>query len=168
MSQSMPFRCKTLIFGIVLGGTYRYPMKNCQRTAKFFLNWGVGVMSEVLSGPLTDLSAWLGFCTSRPQQGIKYQLWYLGFFGGKAGGGEGAINIPWKIAEGRQSSFSLGLRSNVLPGPLTDLSAWVGFSTSSPQQGVKYQLWYLDFGGDPIDIPWKIAKGRQSAFSLGV
>jgi hypothetical protein len=34
----------------------------------------------------------------------------------------------------------LGLKSKVLPGPLTDLSAWVGFCTSSPQQGVKYQL----------------------------
>jgi hypothetical protein len=31
----------------------------------------------------------------------------------------------------------LGFRSKVLPGPLTDLSAWVGFYTSSPQQGVK-------------------------------
>jgi hypothetical protein len=31
----------------------------------------------------------------------------------------------------------------VFPGPLTDLSAWVGFCTSSPQQDVKYQLWYL-------------------------
>jgi len=28
----------------------------------------------------------------------------------------------------------------VFPGSLTDLSAWVGFCTSSPQQGVKYQL----------------------------
>jgi hypothetical protein len=27
----------------------------------------------------------------------------------------------------------LGLQSKVLPGPLTDLSAWVGFCTSSPQ-----------------------------------
>jgi hypothetical protein len=34
-----------------------------------------------------------------------------------------------------------------LPEPLTDLSAWMGFCTSSPQQGVKYQLWYLDFFG---------------------
>ena len=30
--------------------------------------------------------------------------------------------------------------SKVLPGPLTDLSAWVDFFTSRPQQGVKYQL----------------------------
>ena len=30
-------------------------------------------------------------------------------------------------------------------GPLTDLSAWVGFYTSSPQQGVKCQLWYFEF-----------------------
>jgi hypothetical protein len=31
----------------------------------------------------------------------------------------------------------LGFQSKVFPGPLTD---WVGFCTSSPQQGVKYQL----------------------------
>ena len=37
---------------------------------------------------------------------------------------------------------NLGLKSKVLPGPLTDLSAWVGFCPSSPHQGVKYQLWY--------------------------
>jgi hypothetical protein len=33
-----------------------------------------GFNSMVLSGPLTDLSAWVGFCTSSPQQGVKYQL----------------------------------------------------------------------------------------------
>jgi hypothetical protein len=43
--------------------------------------------------------------------------------------------------------FHLELKSKILLGPSTDLSAWVGFCTSSPQQGVKYQLWYLDFLG---------------------
>jgi hypothetical protein len=33
----------------------------------------------------------------------------------------------------------LGFKSKVLPGPLTDLNAWVGFYTSSPQQGVKWK-----------------------------
>ena len=33
----------------------------------------------------------------------------------------------------------LGFKSKVLPGPFIDLSAWMGFCTSSPQQGVKYQ-----------------------------
>jgi hypothetical protein len=37
----------------------------------------------------------------------------------------------------------LGFQSKAFPGPLTDLSALVGFCTSSPRQGVKYQLWYL-------------------------
>ena len=50
------------------------------------------------------------------------------------------INIQWKFAEERQSFFQLGVRSNVLYGHLTDLSVLVGFCTSSPQQGVKYQL----------------------------
>jgi hypothetical protein len=46
--------------------------------------------------------------------------------------------------------------SKILVGPLTDWSAWVGFCTSSPQQSVKYQLWYLNFilwRGVSINIP---------------
>ena len=39
----------------------------------------------------------------------------------------------------------LEFNSKVIPRPLTDLSANVEFCTSSPQQGVKYQLWYFDF-----------------------
>jgi hypothetical protein len=35
---------------------------------------------------------------------------------------------------------NLGFKSKVLPWPLTELSAWLGFCTSSPQQGVKNQL----------------------------
>jgi hypothetical protein len=31
-------------------------------------------ISKVLAGPLTDLSAWAGFCISGPQQDVKYQL----------------------------------------------------------------------------------------------
>jgi hypothetical protein len=34
----------------------------------------------------------------------------------------------------------LGFKSKVFPGPLTDISLWVGICTSSPQQGVKYQI----------------------------
>ena len=34
----------------------------------------LGFESKVLSGPLTDLNAWVGFCSSSPQQGVKYQL----------------------------------------------------------------------------------------------
>jgi hypothetical protein len=30
--------------------------------------------STVFLGPLTDVSAWVGFCNSSPQQGVKYQL----------------------------------------------------------------------------------------------
>jgi hypothetical protein len=34
----------------------------------------------------------------------------------------------------------LGIKSKVFSGYLTDLNAWMGFSTPSSQQGVKYQL----------------------------
>ena len=117
--------------------------------------------SKLLLGPLTDLSAWVLLCTSSPQQGVKYHLWYLDLVGDP-------INIPWKIVEGRQSSFTLGFISKVLSESFNDFSALVGFCTSSPQQDVKYQLWYLELGGGAINIPWKIVEGRQSSFSLRI
>jgi hypothetical protein len=57
-----------------------------------------------------------------------------------------------------------------LPGPLTDASAWVGFCTSSPQQGVKYQLWYLIFfmEGGLYKYPMKNILKRQSSWPIGV
>jgi hypothetical protein len=81
----------------------------------------------------------VGFCTSSPQQGVKYQLWYLILF---YGGGSLLISREKYIKDGKVLDH-LGLRSKILAGPFTDLSVWVGFCTSSPQQGVKYQLWYL-------------------------
>jgi hypothetical protein len=36
--------------------------------------------------------------------------------------------------------YNLGFKSKVLSWPITDLSAWMGFSTSSPQQVVTYEL----------------------------
>jgi hypothetical protein len=51
-------------------------------------------------------------------------------------GGGGSINIQWKIPYGTVLAH-LGFKSNVLPESLTDLSVWIAFSTSSPQQGFK-------------------------------
>jgi hypothetical protein len=99
-------------------------------------------MSKVLPGPLTDLSACVGFCTSRPQQGVKYQLWYLKCF--ICEGGSLKISHEIYIKDGKVLAH-LGFKSKVFARSLTDLSVWVGFCTSSPQQGVKYQLWYLNF-----------------------
>jgi hypothetical protein len=39
-------------------------------------------MSKVLLGPITDLSDLMGFLSLSPQQGVKYQLLYMDFFGG--------------------------------------------------------------------------------------
>ena len=63
----------------------------------------LGFKSKVVSGPLTDVRAWVGFCTSSPQQGVKYQLCYLNFFCGR----RVSINIPWTIYQERQSSCPL-------------------------------------------------------------
>jgi hypothetical protein len=52
------------------------------------------------------------------------------------------INIPY-FKDGKVLSH-LVFMSKVLPGSLTDFSAWVGICTSSQQQCVKYQFLYLD------------------------
>jgi hypothetical protein len=54
------------------------------------------------------------------------------------GGGSLLISHEKYIKDGKVLAH-LGFQSMVFPGSLTDLSAWVGFCTSSPQQGVKYQ-----------------------------
>ena len=95
----------------------------------------LGIKSKVLSRPLTDLSAWVGFWISSPEQGFKYQLWYLNIFLWR-----GVYKYPMKISERQSSKF---LPTWVFPRPLTDLRACVRFCISSPQQGVNYQFCYL-------------------------
>jgi hypothetical protein len=41
-------------------------MKNIFKDGKVLDH--LGFKSKVFSGPLTDLSAWVGFCPSKPQQ----------------------------------------------------------------------------------------------------
>jgi hypothetical protein len=57
---------------IVEGDLYKYPVKKYIMDGKVFPH--LGPKSTVLPGLLTDLSSWVGFCTSRPQLGVKYQL----------------------------------------------------------------------------------------------
>jgi hypothetical protein len=67
---------------------------------------------------------------------------------------------------------NLGFKSKVFPGLLADWSVWVGFWTWSTQQGViniNFDIWMGRGGvGGYINIPWKIANGRQSSWPLGV
>ena len=53
-------------------GLDKYHMKKFPTDGKVLAHFGVN--SKILSGSLTDLSALVGFCTSSPQQGVKYQL----------------------------------------------------------------------------------------------
>jgi hypothetical protein len=67
---------------------------------------------------------------------INFDIWIL-----LCGVGSLLISHEKYIKDGKVLAH-LRCQSNILPGSLTDLSAWLGFHTSSPQQGVKYQLWY--------------------------
>ena len=128
-----------LLWNLDLGGSLLITHEKISKDGKVLAH--LVFQSKVLAGPLTDLSAWVGFCTSSPQQGVKYQLWYLIFF---YGGGSLWISHEKYIKDGKVLDH-LEFKSKVLHGPLTDLSSWVGFCISSPQLGVKYQLWYLIF-----------------------
>jgi hypothetical protein len=86
-----------------------------------------------LPGSLTDLSAWVGFCTSSPQQGVKYQLWYLNFVLWR---GEGvSINISWKIYQGWQSSCPLGVSINDIAQVFNWFKCLGGFPHLKPTAG---------------------------------
>jgi hypothetical protein len=133
------------------GGLYKYPMTNILRRAKFLPTWAFN--QKVLAVPLTNWSTWVGFCTSSPQQGVKYQLWYLKFCLWRGS----LLIFHEKYIKESKVLTHLGLQSKVLAGPLTDWSVWVGFCTPIPQQGVKYQLGYLIFlEGGLYKYPMKI------------
>ena len=53
------------------GDLYKYHMTKYIKDGKVLAQ--LGIQSKVFSGPLTELSAWVGFCTSSPQLGFKYQ-----------------------------------------------------------------------------------------------
>ena len=60
--------CQISIFFIIIfmeGGLYKYPIKIYIKDGKVLDL--LGFLSKVLPGPLTDLSAEVGFCTSSPQ-----------------------------------------------------------------------------------------------------
>jgi len=89
-----------------------------------------GFKSKIFSGPLTDL---ITLVDSVPQahsriSNINFVIWILG----------GLYISHGKMPNDGTVLSHLGFRSEVLHAPSTDLSAWVGFCTSSPQQGVKY------------------------------
>ena len=110
----------------------------------------LGVKSKIFLGPLSDLSALVGFCTSNALQGVKYQLWNLDLGGGGVGG---SIHLPWQIPSGKVPSH-LGFKSKVLPRTLTDSNVLVGFRCAA---GCQITTLIFGFGrGSSINIPWTI------------
>jgi len=85
-----------------------------------------------------------GFLHLKPTAGRQISTLILEMFFCEREGRSLLISHDKYIKNGKVLTHS-GFKSKVLPGPLTDLSALVGFWTSSPQQGVKYHLSYLRF-----------------------
>ena len=61
-----------MLFGFFLGGGLCISHEKLPKDGKVLSH--TGFRSNFLLGPLTDLSAWVGFCSISPQQGVKYQL----------------------------------------------------------------------------------------------
>jgi hypothetical protein len=95
---------------------------------------------------------------------INFDIWK------KIVDGEVSINIPWKIYQGRQSSFPLGALIKGIArvfiwrkclGGIMHLKPTAGFQISTLI--FEKQLWR----GLSINIPWKIYQERQSSCPLG-
>jgi hypothetical protein len=71
---------------------------------------------------------------------LAFQSFDLNTFDLNPKWGRGSVNINEKFPTDGKVLAHFGVNSTILSGSLTDLSALVGFCTSSPQQGVKYQL----------------------------
>ena len=139
------------------GFLYLKPTAGCQISTLvfgfFFFWWGecmyipwrisngkvlahLGFKSKVLHWTFNWLKCLVGILHLKPTAGCYISTLIFRFvfvLGGYS------IYIPWKIPNGKVLAH-LGFKSKVLFGPLTDLSACVGFCTWSPQQTVKYQL----------------------------
>jgi len=103
-----------------------------------------------LHGILADLDAWVGFFPSSPQQGVKYKLCYLDFFGGLYISHE-------KLPKDGKVLSHWGLRSKVLHRPLTDLSAWWDSApqANSRMSNINFDIQnvVLFLAGGAINIP---------------
>jgi hypothetical protein len=69
LKPTTEFHISTVIFGFFLGRSYKYLMKNCQRTAKFFLTWFWSWSYQQLAGNIWP-KFWLYF-TSHPKFYMK-------------------------------------------------------------------------------------------------
>ena len=85
----------------------------------------------MLPRPLTYLTGCVGSGTASLQHGVKCQLRLKIIY---IWGGGHLFKYPMK------NSIVWPLKYKVLHWSLTVLSFWVGFCTSSPQQGAKYQI----------------------------
>ena len=118
------------------GDLYKYSMKNILRTAKFLPTWGVSIKGVVWA--FNWLKCLGGFQHLKPLAGCQISTLIFEFCFV-----EGSLyNIPSKIYQGRHSSCPLVVSIKDIARVFNWFKCLVGVRTSSPQQGVKYQLWY--------------------------
>ena len=149
------------------GGFYKYSIKKYIIDGKVLAH--LGFQSNVLAGPLTDWSASVSFCTSSPQQGVKYQLWYLNFVLWR----RVSINIPWKLYKRRQSSCALGVKIKGIARAFHWLNCLGGFLHLKPTAGCQISTLIFEFifvyGGGSLWISYeKYIKDGKVLAHLGL
>jgi hypothetical protein len=134
-------------------------MEIWQRTAQFFLNWGLCQRGFNW--------LWVPMWVSAPQTHSRVTHINFNILIFLLGGD--SLNIPWKIGHGRQSSFSIGVYVKGIALAFNWLKWLGGFQHIKPTVGWQIStLIFWFFWGDPINIPRKFGNGRQSSFSIGV
>ena len=102
----------------------------------------------------------MGFSTASPQHGVKYQLWYLDFPMG------GAINLPLKITKRQQNSFSIEFYLKDIARTVNWVKCQGRILHLKPTAGCQISTLIFGLFWGAVNIPWKIAKGRQHSFSF--
>ena len=140
----------------------------CINSGNSLTNWiksevlvRLGLKSKILSVPLTDINARLGFCTSSPQQGVKYQLWYW-----KTNCGGGIYKYPKKNSQ-RQSLCPLGEWIKDIIRAFKSLKCLVGFMHLKPTTGCQISTLIFEklfVEGGSINIRWKFSYCKVFAY----
>ena len=121
------------------GGLYKYLMKNISRTAKFLPIFGFRL--TVLPGSFYWLKCLGGIMHLKPTAG--YQISIL-IFENKLWRGV-SMNIPWKIYQGRQSSWPLGVLFKGIARAFNWLKCLGGFLHLKPKVGCQISTLIFDF-----------------------
>jgi hypothetical protein len=114
----------------------------------------LGCQSMVLSGPLTNWSTWVGFCTSSPLHSVKYQLYIWNFVCGR-----GLYKYPMKNILKTEKFLHTWVSVKGIVWTFTWLRCLGGCPHLKPTVGCQISTLIFEFSfveGFSMNIPWTI------------